>query len=46
MNVDGVYGEELALNLPGAPVSVTNLDASGGKMRDSSWVDHLRAYAR
>jgi hypothetical protein len=37
-SVDGIAGEELALNPAGYPVSVTNLDASGGHTRDSSWV--------
>ena len=37
-SVDGIAGEELALNPAGYPVSVTNLDASGGHTRDSNWV--------
>jgi len=37
-DVDGIYGEELALNAAGCPTTVTNLDASGGHMRDSSGV--------
>ena len=42
-NLDGVYGEELALNPAGFPTDVTNLDDSGGKMRDNSSVQR---YAR
>jgi hypothetical protein len=37
-NADEIAGEELALNPAGYPVSVTNLDASGGHTRDSRWV--------
>jgi len=35
---DNIAGEELALNEAGFPVSVTNLDATGGHIRDSNWV--------
>jgi hypothetical protein len=35
---DGVYGEELTLNATGAPTAVTNLDQSGGHMRDENGV--------
>jgi hypothetical protein len=38
ISVDGIAGEQLALNLAGYPLSVTNLDASGGHARDSRWV--------
>jgi len=37
-DVDGVQGEELALNAAGDPTAVTNLDASGGHMHDNSGV--------
>jgi YD repeat-containing protein len=37
-NFDGVYGEELTLNAAGFPTTVTNLDDSGSKMRDSGGV--------
>lgn len=37
-NIDGVAGEELALNTAHYPVSVTNLDESGNPVRDSNWV--------
>jgi YD repeat-containing protein len=39
-NVDGIYGEELTLNVAGAPTDIANLDASGGHMRDSVGVHH------
>ena len=42
-DVDGVYGEELTLNAAGAPTDITNLDDSGGHMRDNNGVMH---YAR
>jgi hypothetical protein len=37
-SVDGIAGEELALNPAGYPVSVTNLDADGKPVRDGNWV--------
>jgi YD repeat-containing protein len=37
-NVDDIAGEELALNPAGYPLTVTNLDASGSRTRDSSGV--------
>ena len=39
-DVDGVAGEELALNAAGYPVTVTNLDSSGGQTTDNNWVIH------
>ena len=38
LSVDGIAGEELTLNAAGYATVVTNLDASGGHSRDSSWV--------
>jgi len=38
ISLDGIAGEELALNPAGYPLKVTNLDASGGHARDSRWV--------
>ncbi len=35
--VDGISGEELALNAAGYPLTVTNLDASGDRARDTNW---------
>jgi YD repeat-containing protein len=37
-DVEGIEGEELTLNKAGYPTTVTNLDASGGHVRDSSGV--------
>ena len=37
-NLDGVQGEELKLNAAGFPTTVTNLNDSGGTMRDSDGV--------
>jgi len=37
-DIDGIYGEELALNPSGFPTAVTNLDDSGGHIRDNSSV--------
>jgi hypothetical protein len=37
-SVDGIAGEELTLNPAGFPITVTNLDASGSRTRDSRWV--------
>jgi hypothetical protein len=37
-SADEIAGVELALNPAGYPVSVTNLDASGGHTRDHEWV--------
>jgi hypothetical protein len=37
-NSDGAQGEELTLNAAGFPTKVTNLDASGSHIRDSSGV--------
>jgi hypothetical protein len=42
-NVVGIEGEELALNAAGYPTGITNLDAAGEPVRDSSSVIH---YAR
>ena len=42
-NVVGIQGEELALNPAGFPTGITNLDAAGDPVRDSSSVIH---YAR
>jgi YD repeat-containing protein len=39
-DLDGVQGEELALNAAGFPTDITNLDASGGKIRDNNGVIH------
>ncbi len=39
-DVEGVQGEELTLNPAGFPTDVTNLDARGGRARDSSGVIH------
>jgi len=39
-NVDGIQGEELTLNPAGYPTDVTNLNASGAHIRDSSGVIH------
>ncbi len=39
-DVDGVAGEELALNPAGFPTDVTNLDESGGRAHDASGVIH------
>ena len=36
--LDGIYGEELTLNSAGFPLTVTNLNATGGKIRDGSGV--------
>ncbi len=37
-DIDGIYGEELTLNPSGFPTAVTNLDDSGGHIRDNSSV--------
>ena len=37
-NLEGIQGEELTLNAAGYPTVVTNVDASGAHMRDSSGV--------
>ena len=39
-DVDGIYGEELTLNPAGAPTDITNVDSSGGQMRDNNGVIH------
>jgi YD repeat-containing protein len=39
-NIDGIYGEELSLNGQGFPTDVTNLDANGARMGDSSGILH------
>jgi len=39
-NVSGIFGEELTLNPAGYPTDVTNLDESGGRMRDTCNVLH------
>ena len=39
-NVDGIAGEELKLNPAGYATDVTNLDGSGGHIRDGSGVIH------
>ena len=39
-NVSGIQGEELTLNAAGYPTDVTNLNESGGRMRDGSGVTH------
>jgi hypothetical protein len=39
-NVDGIYGEELKLNKAGYPTDITNLDESGGNLRDNNGVIH------
>ena len=38
INVDGISDEELGLNPAGFPASVTNLNATGGRVRDASGV--------
>ena len=37
-NNEGVYGEELTLDAAGNPTAITNLDDSGGHMRDENGV--------
>jgi YD repeat-containing protein len=37
-DVDGIAGEQLALNPAGFPLSVTNLDEAGKPVRDGNWV--------
>jgi hypothetical protein len=39
-DVDGVQGEELALNAAGCPTDITNLDDTGAKTRDNNGVIH------
>ncbi len=39
-DLDGIYGEELALNAAGYPIDVKNLDESGAQTHDNSGVIH------